>query len=107
MNIFQLKDKVIEKLGEKRSDFDTSFDREKETLRIERQDNKKGINVSLSKAMDKFKKDSNFADEIVYYIDETLERMKEEEIDPEQAMIYPVVRSRSEEHTSELQSRGH
>jgi len=95
MNIFQLKDKVIEKLSEKRSDFNTSFDREKEMLRVERQDNKKGINVSLSKAMDKFKKDSNFVDEIVYYIDETLERMKEEKIDPEQAVIYPVVRSTS------------
>lgn len=95
MNIFQLKDKVIEKLGEKRGDFNTSFDREKEMLRVEREDNKKGINVSLSKAMDKFKKDSNFVNEIVYYIDETLERMKEEEINSEQAVIYPVIRSTS------------
>ncbi|WP_411842053.1 DUF1444 family protein [Salinicoccus sp. HZC-1] len=95
MNIFQLRDKVIEKLGEKRSDFNTSFDREKEVLRVERKDNKKGINVSLAKAMDKFKKDSDFVNEIVYYIDETIERMKEEEINSEQAMVYPVIRSTS------------
>src|SRR5699024_9151385 len=95
MNIFQLKDKVIEKLSEKRSDFNTSFDREKEMLIIEHHANKKEIHVSLSKVIAKYKKDSNFVDEIVYYIDETLERMKEEKIDPEQAVIYPVVRSTS------------
>lgn len=95
MNIFQLKNKVLKKLEEKRSDFNADFNRDKEMLRVERKDNNKGLNVSLSKAVDKSKKDEKFLDEIVYYIDETLERMKDEEIKSEDAVIYPVIRSTS------------
>ncbi|WP_020007471.1 DUF1444 family protein [Salinicoccus albus] len=95
MNIFQLKNKVLKKLEEKRVDFNADFNRDKEMLRVERKDNNKGLNVSLSKAVDKSKKDEKFLDEIVYYIDETLERMKEEEIKSEEAVIYPVIRATS------------
>jgi uncharacterized protein YtpQ (UPF0354 family) len=95
MNIFQLKNRIIEKLNEKRNDFQTSFDREEEMLRVERNDNGKGLDIALSKAVDKVKKDENFIEEVVYYIDETLERMKEEEISLDASAVYPVIRSSS------------
>ncbi|GAA3723864.1 DUF1444 domain-containing protein [Salinicoccus jeotgali] len=95
MNIFQLRDRIIEKLKEKRDDFQTAFDREEEMLRVERIDNGKGLDIALSKAVDKAKKDDKFVDEVVYYIDETLERMKEGELTLDENAIYPVVRSTS------------
>ncbi|GAB3061454.1 DUF1444 family protein [Salinicoccus sesuvii] len=95
MNIFQLKNKIVEKLEEKRDDFLTSFNRKEEMLRVERKDNGKGLDIALSKAVDKAKNDENFIEEIVYYINETLDRMKEEDIGLDEASIYPVIRSTS------------
>lgn len=94
MNVFKLRDLILEQLKEK-VDFSYSFDREKEILRVERKDNKKGIEVSLSKAVDKAKGSDNFVDEIVYYLAESLERMAEESLSLDEKMIYPVVRSTS------------
>lgn len=114
MNIYKFKNLIIEKLNEKNLEFNEKFDREEETLRVERTDNKKGITVALSKALTKAKNDDSLIDEIVYYIDESLRRMGEETIDPKEAMVYPVIRATSfptetkdgkhfivEEHTNE------
>lgn len=48
MNIFQLRDAVIERLTNNRDDFDYRFDREKEELRVERKDNQQGVTVNLN-----------------------------------------------------------
>lgn len=95
MNIYKFRDLIIEKITLKRNDFSYKFDREKEELRVERTDNKQGITIALSKALNKAKNDDKIIDEIVYYIDETLSRMGDEKIDVETATIYPVVRATS------------
>lgn len=94
MNVFKLRDLILEQLKEK-VDFSYSFDREKEILRVERKDNGKGVEVSLSKALDKAKGNDGFVDEIVYYLAESLTRMAEESVSLDEKMIYPVVRSTS------------
>jgi len=95
MNVFKLKDIIIEKLGSNRDDFDFEFNRKDEALRVERKDNKKGVDIELAKAVQKAKNNEGFIDEIIYYIDETLSRMADDPVNLDQAMIYPVVRSTS------------
>ena len=95
MNIYKLRDLIIERITEKRDDFSYKFDRENEALRVERNDNGKGITIALSKALNKAKNDDKIVDELVYYIDESLTRMGDEKIDAASAMIYPVVRATS------------
>ena len=95
MNVFKLKDIIIEKLDSKRNDFEFRFNRKDEALRVERKDNKKGVDIELAKAVQKAKNNENFIDEIIYYIDETLSRMADEPVNLDQAMIYPVVRATS------------
>lgn len=94
MDVFKLRDLILEKLNGE-VDFSHSFNREKEMLRVERKDNKKGVDIALSKAVDKAKNDDDFIDEIVYYINESLQRMSDEPLNVEDKMIYPVVRSTS------------
>ncbi|MFC3901042.1 DUF1444 family protein [Aliicoccus persicus] len=94
MNVFQLRDKIIERLNETRDDFEYKFDREAESLRIERLDNKQGVSVDLNKLLTKSSKDESLLDEIVYYLDESLTRMGKETIE-QNAKILPVVRSTS------------
>ncbi len=95
MNVFKLKDIIIERLEAKRDDFDFKFNRKDEALRIERKDNKKGVDIELAKAAQKAKNSDSFIDEILYYIDETLSRMADDPVDLDESMIYPVVRSTS------------
>lgn len=94
MNVFQLRDKIIERLSETREDFEHKFDREDEELRVERRDNKKGVSVNLNKLLTKTNKDETFLDEIIYYLNETLTRMGDEKIE-QNAKILPIVRSTS------------
>lgn len=95
MNIYKMRDLVIVGITAKRDDVSHKFDREKEELRVERKDNGKGITIALAKALNKAKNDDKIIDELVYYIDESLERMGEENIDAATAAIYPVVRAAS------------
>lgn len=95
MNIYKLRDEIIERITAKRNDVSHKFDRENEALRVERTDNGKGITIALSKALNKAKNDDKIIDELVYYIDESITRMGEEKINAESAMIYPVVRATS------------
>lgn len=94
MNIFQLRDAVIERLTNNRDDFDYRFDREKEELRVERKDNQQGVTVNLNKLLSKYSNNNELLDEIVYYLDETLSRMGPESFDDD-LKILPVVRSTS------------
>lgn len=94
MNVFKLRDSILKKL-EYRDDFSYSFDRDEEMLRIERKDNRQGIEISLSKAINKTKNSTEFVDEIVHYIDETLTRMGDEDLTLDDKMIYPIVRATS------------
>lgn len=94
MNVFQLRDKIIERLNDTRNDFTHHFDRESEDLRIERSDNKQGVSVNLNKLLTKSTKDEKLVEEIIYYLDETLTRMGSEKID-QTAKILPVIRSTS------------
>lgn len=95
MNIYKLRDLIIERITTKRNDISHRFDRENEELRVERTDNGQGITIALSKALNKAKNDDKIIDELVYYIDESISRMGQEEIDAETAKIYPVVRATS------------
>lgn len=95
MNIYKMRDLIIEGITAKRNDISHKFDREKEELRVERTDNGQGITIALSKALNKAKNDDKIIDELVYYIDESISRMGEEKIDAEAATIYPVVRATS------------
>lgn len=95
MNIYKMRDLIIEGITAKRNDISHKFDRENEELRVERTDNGQGITIALSKALNKAKNDDKIIDELVYYIDESINRMGEEKIDAETAAIYPVVRATS------------
>ncbi|CAD2074977.1 DUF1444 family protein [Phocicoccus pinnipedialis] len=96
MNVVQLKDLILEKLNEHTLDYNEKFDRKQETLRIERKDNREGVNIELNKLLNKVTKDKKFLDEVVYYITETLKRMGEEESSREITKhVFPVVRSTS------------
>jgi uncharacterized protein YtpQ (UPF0354 family) len=95
MNVFKLKDIIIERLESEGNDFDFKFNRQDEALRVERKDNRKGVDIELAKAAQKAKNSEKFIDEIIYYIEETLNSMADEPVNLDQAMIYPVVRSTS------------
>src|SRR5699024_8258555 len=95
MNVFQMRDKLKDRLSNPNVKF--SFNREDETLRISRVDNGKGVTVKLSTIVAKYKEQKeNIVDEIVYYVEEAIEQMKEESIsNVNSAQIMPVLRSPS------------
>lgn len=74
-----------------------TFDREKETFRVEKVDTKKGINISLVPVLAKWEtKGDSAIDEIVYYVNTALEAMDEKFVlDGKERSIYPVIRSTS------------
>ncbi|PSC77573.1 DUF1444 domain-containing protein, partial [Mammaliicoccus sciuri] len=70
MNVFQMRDLLKDRL--KTLDANFKFDRENESLRIERTDNQKGLSVKLAPIIAKYKNNGNKTiDEIVYYVTET------------------------------------
>ena len=74
-----------------------TYDREKESLRIENTETGKGIDVALSGIVAKWhdKKDKAI-DEVVYYVNEAIEVMgKEQTVAGSEKEIYPVIRSTS------------
>lgn len=74
-----------------------TYDREKESLRIENEETGKGINVALPGIVAKWHEQKEKAiDEVVYYVEEALEVMgKEQKVTGSEKMIYPVIRSTS------------
>ena len=95
MNVFQMRDKLKERLNH--LDVKFSFNRDEETLRISRTDNNQGVTVKLSTIVAKYKQQQeNVVDEIVYYVEEAIEQMKEKQVtDIENIQIMPVLRSPS------------
>ena len=74
-----------------------TYNREKETLRIEHRETGKGIDVALPGIVAKWHDDKEKAiDEVVYYIEEALEVMsKEQKVSGSEKEIFPVIRSTS------------
>ena len=95
MNVFQMRDLLKERL--KSLDANFKFDREDESLRIERKDNQKGLSVKISPIIAKYKNSGDkIVDEIVYYVTETLHAMQDESTkEISKIEILPVIRSTS------------
>ncbi|MDP4168993.1 MAG: DUF1444 domain-containing protein [Bacillota bacterium] len=74
-----------------------SYDREKDQLRIENNENGKGITVSLSGIVAKWHTEKEKAiDEVVYYIEEGLNAMGNTiQLSDHEKKIFPVIRSTS------------
>ncbi|MEF7634790.1 DUF1444 domain-containing protein [Bacillus thuringiensis] len=88
----KMKDELIKKLS--RPEWDFQYDSEKEVLRIEQKDSKKGINVSLPGVVTKWEVNKEKAiEEVAYYVQEALIAMHKEENSG--AKILPVIRSTS------------
>ncbi|WHY70874.1 DUF1444 domain-containing protein [Fictibacillus enclensis] len=99
----------------KRPEWDLSYDREYEQLRIEHKDIGKGITLSLSGLTVEWeKKKDAFLDELVYHVEEALKAIEETPANKAENQIFPVIRSTSfpkespegdtlinEEHTAE------
>ncbi|MCJ8009562.1 DUF1444 domain-containing protein [Lederbergia wuyishanensis] len=88
--------KELEKRLEKQGRIFT-YDREKETLRIENEETGKGIEVALSGIVAKWYEHKDKAiDEVVYYVEEALQVMgKEQTLAGSEKKVYPVIRSTS------------
>ena len=73
------------------------YDKEKDTLRIEDEDTKKGITITLPGIVAKYEEQKDVAiEEVVYYIEEALTVMNETyELTGKEKNIYPVIRSTS------------
>ncbi|MDF0726461.1 DUF1444 domain-containing protein [Cytobacillus sp. S13-E01] len=80
-----------------RPEWEFTFDREKDTLRIENRETKKGVTVALSGIIAKWHEEKDKAiDEVVYYIEESLTKMHDEHVlTGKEKNIYPVIRSTS------------
>ncbi|PAQ16557.1 DUF1444 domain-containing protein [Bacillaceae bacterium SAOS 7] len=95
MDSIKLKRILEERLQGKERSF--SYDREKDELRIENVDTKKGITISLPGIVAKWKQHQEKAiDEVVYYVEEALAVMgKTPSLAQQEKRIVPVVRSTS------------
>ncbi|MGF9857175.1 DUF1444 domain-containing protein [Priestia endophytica] len=95
MTSLKMRDLLKERL--KNDHWTFSFDREKDTLRIEDKETKKGTTVSLPGLIAKWEvRKEKAIDEMVYYIEEALKVMSEEqELTGKERNVYPVIRSTS------------
>ncbi|MCH1625349.1 DUF1444 domain-containing protein [Fredinandcohnia quinoae] len=95
MDSKKLKKIIEDKLS--RSDWQFTFDREKDTLRVEDKSTKKGITILLPGIVAKYEAEgSKSVDEVIYYIEESLTVMnKPQELSGKEKNIFPVIRSTS------------
>ncbi len=86
---------IQDRLGSHNWEF--TFDREKDTLRIEDKETKKGTTVTLPGIIAKYKEDGpGSLDEVIYYIEESLTVMNSEmDLEGKEKNIFPVIRSTS------------
>ncbi|MDM5190363.1 DUF1444 domain-containing protein [Bacillus sp. DX4.1] len=88
----KMKEELMTRLA--RPEWEFHYDSEKDTLRIEQKDTKKGINVSLPGVVAKWEvKKETAIEEVAYYVEEALLAMHKEESSA--AKILPVIRSTS------------
>jgi uncharacterized protein YtpQ (UPF0354 family) len=100
VNMAKMNSQKMRKLLEERltgADCSFLFDREKDTLRVEHQETKKGVTISLPGLIAKWEEKKEAAlDEMVYYIKEALRVMNDEQqVTGKEKRIYPVIRSTS------------
>ncbi|KIX90104.1 hypothetical protein TP70_09470 [Staphylococcus microti] len=95
MNVFKMRDLLKSRLNS--LDVAFQFNRDKESLRIYRTDNQKGVTVKLSPIVAKYNKgQQQIVDEIVYYVEETIAQMQDESTKTlEDIKILPVIRATS------------
>ncbi|MFS0864506.1 DUF1444 domain-containing protein [Fredinandcohnia sp. 179-A 10B2 NHS] len=95
MDSKKLKNIIEEKLAKHNWEF--TFDKEKDTLRIEDKETKKGMTVELPGIIAKYKEEGSASlDEVIYYIEESLSVMgTEQKLQGKEKNIYPVIRSTS------------
>jgi len=100
VNMAKMNSQKMRKLLEERltgADWSFLFDREKDTLRVEHKETKKGVTISLPGLIAKWEEKKEAAlDEMVYYIKEALRVMNDEQqVTGKEKRIYPVIRSTS------------
>ncbi|PLR79142.1 DUF1444 domain-containing protein [Bacillus sp. V3-13] len=95
MDSNKLRKELEKRLGDPARSF--TFDREKDTLRIENKNTGKGITISLPGIIAKWQVEKDKAiDEVVYYVEEGLQAMVESvQLSGKEKNIYPVIRAAS------------
>ncbi|MDO5374910.1 MAG: DUF1444 domain-containing protein [Staphylococcus rostri] len=95
MNVFKMRDLLKTLLSNLEVGF--QFNRDKESLRIYRTDNQKGVTVKLSPIVAKYNKgQQQIVEEIVYYVEETIAQMQDESTKTlDDIQILPVIRATS------------
>lgn len=95
MTSIQLKRMLDEQLN--RDDWRTSFNRDKDTYRVEWRDTQQGITVTLPNVIAKYEQKGKLAiDDLVYHITEALLLMNESPtLEGKEKAIFPVIRSTS------------
>ncbi|XKG87039.1 DUF1444 domain-containing protein [Sutcliffiella horikoshii] len=101
MTVQKIKQLIEEKLAHPNWVF--TYDREKESLRVEDKETKKGISISLQGVLSKYEQSNDLSaiEEYVYYVKEALTSMKMPvKLNGAERHIYPVIRSTSFPMTS-------
>ncbi|GAA0455860.1 DUF1444 domain-containing protein [Alkalibacillus silvisoli] len=95
MTSIKMKKKLEERFN--RNDWKTTFDRDKDTFRIEWQNSGQGVTISLPGVISKWENRQEQAiDELVSHITEALTIMNEEQtLEGKETQIFPVIRSGS------------
>lgn len=94
MNVFEIRDYLKDGLKDEAVTF--QFDRKEETLRIERNDNQKGLTLKLAPVAAKYKeKKEKILEEVLYYIRETIHAFGDANPFDGKPIIMPVVRATS------------
>ena len=101
MTVQKVRKMIEEKLAHPNWVF--TYDREKESLRVEDKETKKGISISLQGVLSKYEQSNDLSaiEEYVYYVKEALTSMKMPvKLNGAERHIYPVIRSTSFPTTS-------
>jgi uncharacterized protein YtpQ (UPF0354 family) len=95
MNSKQMSERIKERLANRLWHF--YFDPKKDTLRIEDDETKKGVTISLPSIIAKWETEKDAAvDEVVYYVEQTLTAFQQQPtLSGKEKEIYPVIRSTS------------
>ncbi|AST94398.1 DUF1444 domain-containing protein [Sutcliffiella cohnii] len=95
MTSIQLKNLLEKELAHENWVF--TYDREKDSVRVEDKESKKGVTISLPGLIAKYEQNGqNAIMEYVYYVKETLSSMKRQvTLNGQERNIYPVIRSTS------------
>jgi uncharacterized protein YtpQ (UPF0354 family) len=94
MTSLQMRDILQKRL--QRAEWHIRFNREKDTLRVEHIETKKGITVSLPGVIAKWQqKKEDAVDEVVYYVEEALQAMHMQGTSWKEDKVFPVIRSTS------------